>query len=290
LKVRKKGLIAVSVSIVAAVILLIILSPFIRSGINGAMVKKYTDQDLKSVDNINIIGHCVTVDGLDNSVAGVKEAVRLGADAVVVDICFLTDGTPVMCSDYSNVNSSPLLEDLFKAMNEDTYLKLTLYLNIVQLSSLSVINKLAVQYSILDRIFLIGIDSDRYGMITNDDTIIPLLLDYSPTTEDLNNAKNNSVSAPQCISEYGASGLIIESKNISSELIAAYNDLGITVIVDKFSSSSSVCKALISGADKVYVNDISETRKILDSWIEKMQQRNESSVEQSINNLSTTKK
>ena len=123
-------------------------------------------EDIKNVDNISLISRCSEIGGKKNSVAGVKESVRLGANAVIVDLCFRKDGTPVITDNYSNADSAETVEELFKAMSEDKFRKIGIYLNIVQLSDISKLNTLAVSYNMLDRLFLIGFDSERYDIIS----------------------------------------------------------------------------------------------------------------------------
>ena len=113
---KKKSLFIASAAIVLITITVILLFPVIKTGVGSLVASKYFSYDLKNVDNISLIAHCSTIDGIDNSVAGVKETVRLGANGVVVDICFRKDGTPVMCSNYADIENAPVLEDLLKEM------------------------------------------------------------------------------------------------------------------------------------------------------------------------------
>ena len=173
MKAEKKGIVIISAVIAIAVVTTIILIPLLRHN----SVSGYMKEDIKNVDNISLISRCSEIGGKKNSVAGVKESVRLGANAVIVDLCFRKDGTPVITDNYSNADSAETVEELFKAMSENKFRKIGIYLNIVQLSDISKLNTLAVSYNMLDRLFLIGIDSDRYDLISSDDTIIPILLD-----------------------------------------------------------------------------------------------------------------
>lgn len=287
---KKKGIVIAAVVIAVAAVAVTVLMPYIRSGLDGVAAAKFERQDLSGVDSVRIIADCAKVDGVADSPAGVKEAARLGADGVVVDLCFREDGTPVICDDYSVAKDAPGLETLFKQLNTEGFSELRIYLHIVQLSGLDELNRLASEYNMSGRLYLTGIDADRYGMITADDTSVPFLLDYTPTQQDLKDAENGTAAVPDCVKEYGAAGVIVPYDAAGEALISAYNDLGLTVVYSGLSGATEVCEALLDGAQNIYVDDARSVRRLLDRWIEKMRERNSSSVEESINNLSTTNK
>lgn len=290
MKTKKKGIAAAAVIILIAAILFTVFSQRIVTGVEDIIAPKYTSGDLKNVDNIVLLAHCAEVDGKTNSVAGVKEAVRLGADAVVVDLCFRENGTPVMSDDYGNVASAPLLEDLFKALNTEKYLSIKIYLNIVQLSDMSKLNTLAVDYGMISRLTLIGIDPDHYGLVTKDDTIIPFYLERSFSAEERSEMKKGTFSVPKELDEYGASGLVIKSSDADEAVIDALDSYGIPSIVTSVNNNSRFSEVLLANAQTVWVNDIEKSRNFLNGWIKQMQERYESSVEASLKALSTTTK
>lgn len=287
MKTKKRGITVISVLILAAGIVIAVFFPKIKIGAGNLGVPGYTGRDIENVKSVVLLAHSVKVEGQTNSVAGVKEAVRLGADAVAVDLCFKKDGTPVMCDNYSNAENSPLLENLFRALNEKKYLETKVFLNIVQLSDLSKLNRLASDYNLASRLIIIGIDSDHYGLIKGDESIIPFYLDYKLTAEDRKAISDNSFTPPPVLEQYQASGIVLDRSDCNEKSISAFNDYGIPVVVSGITSGSQMCDCLTDNAKTVYVKDISNSRKILEGWIEKMQERFESSVEKSLKELST---
>lgn len=282
MKAEKKGIVIASAVIAIAVVAAIILIPLLRrSSVSG-----YMKEDIKNVDNISLISRCNEIGGRKNSVAGVKESVRLGANAVIVDLCFRKDGTPVITENYSNADSAETVDELFKAMNEDKFKNIGIYLNIVQLSDISRLNTLAVSYNMLDRLFLIGIDSDRYDLISSDDTIIPLLLDYTFGSDELSAAKNGKFKKPDILEEKGAAGLVLSNSQITPELVEVLNDYGIIFLADEVDGTAEMCKAILNGTENIIVTDIKEARETLDKWTEKIQERYKASVDKSIKELS----
>lgn len=282
LKTEKKRIVVVSTIVLVAVIAAAIFIPYFRNkSVSGCM-----KEDLKNVDNVSLIAHCAEIDGKKDSVAGVKESVRLGANAVIVDLCFRKDGTPVMTDDYSSADSAETVEQLFKAMNDDKYNKTIIYLNIVQLGEMTELNTLAVEYGMLDRLFLTGIDSDRYDLIKSDDTIVPLLLDYTFNSDELSSMNDGSFKKPDILEEKGATGFVINASQISPELVEVLHDYGIYFMADGIDGVSEMCEILLDGTENVTVSDIAKAKETLDKWTEKMQERYKASVEKSIKELS----
>lgn len=282
MKAEKKGFVIISAVIAIAVVTTIILIPLLMHN----SVSGYMKEDIKNVDNISLISRCSEIGGKKNSVAGVKESVRLGANAVIVDLCFRKDGTPVITDNYSNADSAETVEELFKAMSEDKFRKIGIYLNIVQLSDISKLNTLAVSYNMLDRLFLIGIDSDRYDLISSDDTIIPILLDYTFGSDELASVKSGKFKRPDILEEKGASGLVLDNSQITPELVETLNDYGIIFLVDGVDGTAEMCKTILNGTGNIIVTDIKEARETLDKWTEKIQDRYKKSVDKSIKELS----
>lgn len=282
MKVEKKGIIVTSAVLIIAVVATIILIPLLKH--NSA--SGYMKDDLKNVDNISLISHCTEIDGKKNSVAGVKESVRLGANAVIVDLCFRKDGTPVLTENYSNADSAETVDRLFQAMNDEKFKKTVIYLNIVQLSDISKLNTLAVDYNMLDRLFLTGIDSDRYDLIDSDDTIIPLLLDYRFSAQELSSIGNGSFKKPTILEEKGAVGIVADKSQISADLVEVLNDYGIIFVADGIENPAEMCETLINGTDNVIVPNIEKAKDVLNKWTEKMQERYQASVDKSIKELS----
>lgn len=289
MKSKKSGIIIASAVIVAVAIVLVIASPFIKGAAEQLAARKYFSEDLGNVDNIVLLADCCTVDDKTNSVAGVKEAVRLGADAVIVDLCFRADGTPVITDNYEENKTAQTVEELFAALNEDRFKDIRLYFNIVQLSGLSELNRLAVSHNMVGRTFLCGIDDTHYGLVTSDDTIIPFVLKHKISKEEKDAISNGTFSAPDSIAKYGASGIEIDFSDASAEVTATLNDFGIPFIVTGIDSSDSFCKAIVNGASTVFADDIELCSDILDAWTLSMQERHSSAVEQSLEDLKNTK-
>ncbi len=289
MKNKKRRILIICIAIIILITATVIAVPIIRNAVENSQIREYTSQNLKNVDNVVLISHCIEVDEKTNSIAGVKEAVRLGADAVIVDLCFRNDGTPVITDNYEERDSATTVEELFLEMNADKYKDTVIYLNIVQLSQMNKLNNIAVKHNMLSRTFLIGIDEEHYGLIDSDSTILPFLLDYKLTDEDNATIADGTFSAPECIARYGASGIVIDAEYATEETVSTLNDFGIPFIVSGIDSVEEYCVSLINGAAYVHVSNIEKSADILGEWTISMQERHSSSVEQSLADLKQNK-
>lgn len=287
---KKKLILIISAVIVIIAVLVAVLVPKLRNGFLNIPISEYLDQDLKNVDNIELIADCAEIDSKSDTVAGVKETLRLGAKSVIVDLCFRKDGTPVMCKNYSDAEKAPTVESLFKAMNEDKYTEAKIYLRIVQLSELSKLNELSKAYNVLDRLYLLGIDEEHYGLLTSDETIIPFFLSYKFNDAELKSVKDSKFKPPEILKKYGAVGLIVDCSQMSPELADYLDSYEIPFVVDNAKNDKDLCIALLNGSRQVIVDDIQRAKDITDTWIENMQKRNEISVSKSLKDLSATHK
>lgn len=286
MKTKKKSIAIAAVLIALTAVLLAVFMPYLRQLGSNAGTYGYMDKDLKNVDNVVLLAHCVEIEGQSNSVAGFKEAVRQGANAVSVDLCFKPDGTPVITDNYENVNSAPLLENLLMTMKEEKFAEINVFLNIVQFSGFSALNKLVSDYELAPRLAIIGIDSEHYELIKANDTIVPVYLDYKLSADELSAIEDGSFETPSVIAEYGADGLVIPYSDCKENVIDAFDDFGIPTVVDSVDSNSQLCSALYANAQTVYVKNAESSRKLLDKWIASMQERYQSSIEKSLEDLS----
>lgn len=277
MKLKKKSKIIIA-AVCAFVLAVAVAVPIAVNAFSQSKIEKYLNEDIKNAGGIRIIADSGETDELKNTVAGFKETVRRGADGVRVDLCFNTDGIPVCTDDYSAADSAVPLEDFFKAMKEDGFTEIKLYLNIIQLSKMTQLNRLATEYELLDRLYLVGIDKNHYGLITSDDTIVPFYLTYEPENE------CDGKEAYELTNEYGASGVVISSANASAESIDSLRDFSVPFCVQT-DSDEEFCSAALDGAEKIFVSDAQSARGILDRWIKAMQKRNASSVEDYLNSF-----
>ena len=222
--------------------------------------------------------------------AGFPTSVKLSVkDLSKIDYVILNGAE---CEPYITADTLTMTDradDIFEGIQLlEKYLGVKIYLNIVQLSDMTKLNKLAVDYDLLSRLTLIGIDADHYGLITKDDTIIPFYLEKDFSSEEHSEMKKGTFSVPEELDEYGASGLVVKASEADETVIEALDDYGIPFIVTSVNNNRKLSEVLLANAQTVWVNDIEKSEKFLSEWIKEMQIRYENSVASSLKALSTT--
>lgn len=267
--------------IIAAICIIVLIaaavaSVFIIKHHRFTQIKNsFLSQNLELYDDFSVVSPSAEVDKDRCTVASFKESVRLGANTVVLDTCFDSDNVPVICESYDKISSDSLkVEEIAKLLTEDTYKDIKLCLNIKQLGSLSVLNTIISEYSIADRVIICGIDEERYGLISGNDTFAKVYFNYKPadiasrSLEEINNLK----------SEYNISGVIINYKNISEELLKLLTENSVPYIIYGINDELDMYKALSMGIPVIETDNPKLLNEIYEKWRNENQNRIDSSV------------
>lgn len=260
-KKKKAAVIIAAVILIAAAVsaVLIIHNHKIKSEI-----EQYLQKSPDLYGELCIISDAAEVDNNKHSIAGIKEAVRLGADVVTLDICFDTDGTPVVCRDFDDISDSSLsLEEVFKMITEDDeYSSVNLNLRLRQLTSLEALNSLLKKYEIEGRVIISGIDRDRYSLISGDDTSASLFFDYQVK----GTAEEAITEIENLQKDYNISGVIIDAKSIDAKLTDTLVQSGIPFIVSGADSDIEIYRVLSLGANLIQTNSPERLKEIYKDW------------------------
>ncbi len=279
MKGKKTAIIAISV-VMAVVIILGVGIPVVSDLRKTKAIEKYTGENLELYSEINIISECAVIDKMEYSIAGIKEAVRLGADTVTLDLCFKADGTPVITDDYANINADSLLaEDVFKLMTTESYKDVRINFRLKQLVTFTVFNELLNKYDVSKRVFITGIDKARYSLIKGTDTVAKVYFDYTP--EDENNAKTEKISA--MITEYSLGGVVIDSKHITKELVEALSQKGVSYIINGVNDEIDMYRIMSYGAYAIETDSPDTLKDSYESWRSISLQRLDSSILDNLN-------
>lgn len=276
---KKKAII--SVLVIAAIIIALAVSVHLINSIRtGRMIEQYTQNNLELYSELNVISDCANVDGNPYSLAGIKEAVRLGVDTVTLDLCFKSDGTPVITDDYTNISGNTLkAEDVFILLNEDEYNHININFRLRQLSSLSFFNRLINEYDVSKRVILSGIDADRYSLISGTDTPAKVYFDYIPSdTVEYSVSSVNSL-----ISDYNLGGVIIEAEYATKELVDALSQKGISYIISSVDKELDMYCVMSYGAYAIETDSPSQLKEAYNSWKDITLQRLDASILNELN-------
>ncbi len=275
----KKTVIIISVSLVIILLATVFIVKGIKNKKAREKVAQYLSENIKVYDELNMISDCPQIDGNKNTVAGIKEAHRLGAQTVTVDMCFNSDDIPVITDDYDSVSSDTLkLEEIFKLMNEEKYNKMRINLRLRQLSSLSEFNRLFTQYNMNGRVLISGIDKNRYGLISGDSTGAYIYFDYIPE----GNVKKDVKTIEQMQKEYGIAGVIIDCKNLSEELSDKLSENGIPFIAGNVNEEADMYEVLSYSISNIGTDNPQKLIEVYDKWKQETNSRVNKEINQKL--------
>ncbi|MBQ8783213.1 MAG: hypothetical protein IJZ57_05530 [Clostridia bacterium] len=279
MKNKKSAVIAAAVVCLVAVVLVLII-PAITKSQQNKLIEQYTESNLELYAELNVITDSVSVDGNAHSLAGIKEAVRLGADTVTVDLCFTPDGTPVIDDDYTDITDSTLkAEEIFKLMSEENYKDININFRLRQLTSLSEFNRLVAEYDVSKRVIITGIDSNRYSLISGTDTPVKVYFDFEPA----DTAESSVESVLRLMTDYSLGGIVIEAKDASKELIDALSQKGVPYIISNVDKEVEMYCVMSYGAYAIDTDSPQFLKEAHNSWKNITLQRLDASILDELN-------
>ncbi len=276
-KKRSVTIICVALAVVIAVC---VATPLIINADRNKKIEQYTQQNLDLYSELNVISDCAVVDKKPYSLAGIKEAVRLGADTVTLDLCFNSDGTPVVSDDYSTISEDSLLvRDVFDLITSEEYSDIRINFRLRQLITLSVFNQLVSEYDVSKRVIVSGINQNRYSLISGTDTAAKVYFDYIPSGD----LKSDIQSVATLVSDYSLAGVVISSADISKELTDALSQNGISYIISSVDKEIDLYKVMSYGAYNIETDSPDTLKEAHSSWRELTLQRIDKSISDELN-------
>lgn len=277
---RRKFAVLILTAIVFLIIIVFISVFFINRHHNSQKIDEFLNQNLELYDKFHIVCDAVTVDESKHSLAAVKEAVRLGADTVTLDLCFNADDVPIICESYDEISQdSLLLEDILELLNEEKYKNIRLFLKIKQLSNLYVFNNLLLDSGMFDRVFLVGIDSNHYSLVSGNNTSAGVFFDYIPTGND----ENASKEIIELKAQYNITGVIIDQKYITHSLIDAFAQNSISYIVSNVNKELDMYEMLSMGIGIIETDNPALLKDVYTKWRDVTQERMDASIMDQLN-------
>lgn len=261
---NKKKKAAVIVAVIILIAAITVSAFIIKNRKTEKEIEQYLQKSPDLYGELCVITDSAEVDNSRYSLAGIKEAVRLGANVVTLDICFDSDSVPVICRDFDDISDSTLrLEKVLELITgEDEYSAVNLNLRLRQLSSFETLNALIKKYGIDNRVIISGIDRNRYALITGDDTPASLFFDY----EVKGTAEETTAEIAELQKMYNISGVIIDAKSIDAQLTDALIQSGIPFIVSSVDSDIEIYRVLSYGAYLIQTNSPERLNEIYKYW------------------------
>lgn len=229
-----------------------------------AVTKTYDELELTFVDNFTITAHTGAYDTEMNTVDSVKTAIDRGAQIVEVDIRQRPDGTVVMSHDLvvTNNDGNPF-EDALALLKDSSIM---VNLDIKDTKALNNLHSLLVEYNVLDRSFLTGIETTNVKAVKESDCAdMDYYLNYMPSRPKVffDEYRQKLI---ELLEETGAVGINCNYKYANSQLSSLLHKKGYKLSVWTVDTRRKAKKMLAIKPDNITTRQPEMIKDVIANW------------------------
>lgn len=230
-----------------------------------AVTKSYDERKLSFVENFTITAHTGAYDTPMNSLESVKAAIDNNAQIIELDIRQRLDGTVVMSHDLVVTNNDGVpLEDALKLIKDVPDMKINF--DIKETKALNKLYELVVEYNLLDRSFLTGIEVINVKAVkASDCASMDYYLNYKPSKIKIfsDDYRQKIISL---LEETGAVGINCNYKYAGSQLSNLMHKKGYKLSVWTIDKERTAKKMLVIKPDNITTKDPDMIKSVIDNW------------------------
>ncbi|MGN0535421.1 MAG: glycerophosphodiester phosphodiesterase [Eubacterium sp.] len=229
-----------------------------------AVTKTYDGLELTFVDNFTITAHSGAYGTEMNTVESVKAAIDNGAQIVEVDIRQRPDGTVVMSHDLvvTNNDGNPF-EDALALLKDSSIM---VNLDIKDTKALNNLHSLLVEYNVLDRAFLTGIETINVKAVKESDCAdMDYYLNYIPSRSKVffDEYRQKLI---ELLEETGAVGINCNYKYANSQLSTLLHKKGYKLSVWTVDTRRKAKKMLAIKPDNITTKQPEMIEDVIANW------------------------
>ena len=228
-----------------------------------AFEKSYDERKLTFVDGFTITAHTGAFDTPDNTLESVQAAIDNNVDVFEIDVRQRPDSTIVMSHDIvvTNTDGVEVSEAFDMIKNTDILLNL----DIKETKCLKLLHDLLVDYGMLDRVFLTGIESFQADDVIENCPDVDFYINYTPSrikifSEDYQNK------LIKMLDEKGAVGINCNHRYASLTLSNVLHDNGYKLSVWTVDKRREMKRALVNKPDNITTHNCNELNEVIASW------------------------
>lgn len=229
-----------------------------------AVTKTYDELELTFVDNFTITAHTGAYNTEMNTVDFVKTAIDRGAQIIELDIRQRPDGTVVMSHDLvvTNNDGNPL-EDALVLLKDSNIM---INLDIKETRALNNLHSLLVEYNVLDRSFLTGIETMNVKAVKESDCAdMDYYLNYMPSRSKVffDEYRQKLI---DLLEETGAIGINCNYKYANSQLSSLLHKKGYKLSVWTVDTRRKAKKMLAIKPDNITTKQPEMIEDVIANW------------------------
>lgn len=228
-----------------------------------AFTKSYDERKLSFVDGFTITAHAGAFDTVDNSMDSVKTAVEYGVKVIEIDVRSRPDGTVVMGHDIIPTNTNGVeIKSVFEYVKDKD---VELNLDIKEVKLLPALHDLIVEYGLLDRVFLTGIEEWNANDVTELCPDVEFYINYIPSRIKIFSSDYQQRLIDMLV-RTGGCGINCNHANASRTLSELLHDNGYKLSVWTVDKTYHMKRALVNKPDNITTNHPDELQTIIDYW------------------------
>ncbi len=229
-----------------------------------AVTKTYDSMELKFMDDFTVTAHTGAYDTEMNTLESVQAAIDNNAQVIELDIRQRPDGTVVMSHDLVVTNNDGTELSSAFALLKNTDIQINL--DIKETKTLNNLHQLLVEYNLVDRSFLTGIETINVNALKESDCAdMDFYLNYIPSRARVffEEYREKIISL---LEETGAVGINCNYKYANSQLSELLHENGYKLSVWTVDSERSAKKMLAISPDNITTKDPAMLEQVIANW------------------------
>ena len=242
-----------------------ILSVCLVIGVTAyAVNKSYDERTLNFVQGFTVTAHTGAFDTPENLIESIEAAIENNVQIVEIDIRQRPDKTLVISHDIVVMNNEGTpLSDVFTLLQQDDCL---INLDIKETRTLNALHDMLVEYNLLSRAFLTGIDQLNVNAVKESSCAdMDYYLNCQPSrikifTDDY------KVKILDLLKETGAVGINCNYKYACATLSNLLHENGYKLSVWTVNSTFEMKRMLVTQPDNITTKEYSKLMSVIDNW------------------------
>lgn len=229
-----------------------------------AVTKTYDEMELTFVENFTITAHTGAYDTRMNSLESVKAALENSAQIIELDIRQRPDHTVVMSHDIVVTNNDGVeLEKAFELLRDT---EIMINLDIKETRVLNPLYQLLIDYNLVERSFLTGIETINVNAVKESDCAnMDYYLNYMPSRTKIF-FDEYRVKLIDLLEETGAIGINCNYKYASAQLSSLLHKKGYKLSVWTIDTERTAKKMLAIKPDNITTKKPDMIVKVIQNW------------------------
>lgn len=231
--------------------------------VSYAFEKSYDERKLTFVDGFTITAHTGAFNTPDNTLESVQAAIDNNVDVFEIDVRQRPDSTVVMSHDIVVSNTGGVEVSEAFNMLKDTDIRLNL--DIKETKCLKALHDLLVDYGMLDRVFLTGIESFQTDSVIENCPDVDYYINYTPSRIKIF-SEDYQVKLIKMLDEKGAVGINCNHRYASLTLSNVLHDNGYKLSVWTVDKRREMKRSLVNKPDNITTHNCNELKEVIANW------------------------